>query len=111
VGVPVPEATQWDQLEHVGNCASPIFKHFERLAAQGEVIYQDDTPARILSLIDEHQEAAAQGQANDEGPSRTGMYTTALIAQVGESVLRERKKKATAGRVLTVRTARSRPGM
>jgi hypothetical protein len=34
-----------------------------------------------------------------------------LGAQVVESVLRERKKKATAGRVSAVRTARSRPGM
>jgi len=24
VGVPVPDATQWDQVEHVGNCAYPI---------------------------------------------------------------------------------------
>jgi len=34
-----------------------------------------------------------------------------LGAQVVENVLPERKKKATAGRGLTVRTARSRPGM
>jgi transposase len=84
VGVPVPDATQWDQIEHVGNCAYPIFKHFETLAAQGEVIYQDDTPARILSMIEENQEAAAQAQDNPEATSRTGMYTTALIVQVGE---------------------------
>jgi len=34
-----------------------------------------------------------------------------LGAQVVEDVLRERKKKATAGRGWAVRTARSRPGM
>jgi hypothetical protein len=34
-----------------------------------------------------------------------------LGAQVVERVLQERKKKATAGRVSGVRTARSRPGM
>jgi transposase len=84
VGVPVPDATQWDQLEHVGNCAYPVFKYFEQLAAQGEVIYQDDTPARILSLIDENHEAAVQAQDHAEASSRTGMYTTALIVQVGE---------------------------
>jgi transposase len=78
VGVPVPDATQWDQIEHVGNCAYPIFKHFEQVAAQGDVIYQDDTPARVLSLIEENQQV--QGQAT----ARTGMYTTALIVQVGE---------------------------
>jgi transposase len=84
VGVPVADATQWDQIEHVGNCAYPIFKHFEKLGAQGDVIYQDDTPARLLALIEENHEAAAQAHATGEAPSRTGMYTTALIVQVGE---------------------------
>jgi transposase len=84
VGVPVPDATQWDLIEHVGNCAYPIFKHLETLAAQGEVIYQDDTPARVLTLIDENQEAATQAQDSAEATFRTGMYTTALIVQVGE---------------------------
>ena len=84
VGVPVPDATQWDQAEVMGDCAHPIFKYLERLAAQGEVIYQDDTPGRILTLIEENQEAGAQAQATGGAPSRTGMYTTALIVQVGE---------------------------
>jgi transposase len=84
VGVPMPDATQWDQVELVGDCAHPIFKCLERLAAQGEVIYQDDTPGRILALIEENQEAAAQAKATGDAPSRTGMQTTALIVQVGE---------------------------
>jgi hypothetical protein len=84
VGVPVPDATQWDQAELVGDCAHPIFKYLERLAAQGEVIFQDDTPGRILTLIEENQEAVAQAKATGDAPSRTGMYTTALIVQVGE---------------------------
>jgi transposase len=84
VGVPVPDATQWDQVELVGDCAHPIFKYLERMAAQGEVVFQDDTPGRILTLIEENQEAGAQAQAKGEAPSRTGMYTTALVVQVGE---------------------------
>jgi transposase len=84
VGVPVPDATQWDQAELVGDCAHPIFKFLERLAAQGEVIFQDDTPGRILTLIEENRAAAAQAKATGAAPSRTGMYTTALIVQVGE---------------------------
>ena len=47
VGVPVPDATQWEQAELVGDCAHPLFKYLERLAAQGEVSYQDDTTARV----------------------------------------------------------------
>jgi transposase len=84
VGIPVPDATQWDQVERVGDCAHPIFKYLERLAAQGEVIFQDDTPGRILTLIEENQKAGAQAKATGDATSRTGMYTTALIVQVGE---------------------------
>jgi transposase len=75
LGIPVPDATQWDLIERVADCAYPVFKHLERLAAQGDVIYQDDTPVRILSLIEENQQP--------EPPARTGMYTTGLIVQAG----------------------------
>ena len=51
VGVPVPDATQWDQVEHVADCAYMVFEHLVYLAAQGQLIYQDYTPVRILSLI------------------------------------------------------------
>ena len=86
VGVPVPDATQWDQGEIVGDCTHPIFKYLEQLAAQGEVIFQDDTPGRVLTLIEENQLARAQAQAQGKvkPDTRTGMQTTALIAQVGE---------------------------
>jgi transposase len=73
VGVPVPDATQWDQIERVANCAYPVVKHWEKVAAQGEVIYQDDTPVRILSLIAENQQAAARAQNASPSAPRTGM--------------------------------------
>jgi transposase len=86
VGVPAPDATQWDQGEIVGDCSHPIFKCLEKLAAQGEVIFQDDTPGRVLALIEENQKAAAQAHAQGKAKTteRTGMQTTALIVQVGE---------------------------
>jgi transposase len=85
VGVPVADATQWDQTEIVGDCSHPIFKCLEKEAAQGEVIFQDDTPQRVLALIAENQQAAAQVHAQGKAKTdeRTGMQTTALIVQVG----------------------------
>jgi transposase len=85
VGVPVPDATQWDQAELVGDCSHPIFKCLEKLAAQGEVIFQDDTPHRILTLIEENQQARARAQAQGKTTTdeRTAMQTTALVVQVG----------------------------
>ena len=85
VGVPVADATQWDQAELVGDCSYPIFKWLETLAAQGEVIFQDDTPQRILTLIEENHQARARAQAQGKTKTeeRTGMQTTALMVQVG----------------------------
>lgn len=89
LGVPVPDATQWDQIEKVGDCCYKVFEHLEGLAAQGELIYQDDTSVRILSLIKENQrfraEAAAQGRSRSK--ERTGMFTTGLVVQVGERTI------------------------
>jgi transposase len=86
VGVPVPDATQWDQAEVVGDCSYPIFLQLEKEAAQGEVLFQDDTPQRILTLIEENQQARARAQAQGKTKTeeRTGMQTTALVVQVGE---------------------------
>ena len=63
LGVPVPDATQWDQIEVVGDCAYKVFEHMEREAAQGELIFQDDTAVRILSLIKENRALLAAAKA------------------------------------------------
>jgi transposase len=83
VGVPVADATQWDQIERVADCAYPVFEQLKTLAAQGAVIYQDDTHVRILSLIAENRRT----QAADTSGARTGMYTTALVAQQGAQTI------------------------
>ena len=45
-------------------------------AAQGEVIHNDDTKARILSLMKENEELSE----ND----RKGIFTTGIVSKVGE---------------------------
>ena len=85
LGVPVPDATQWDQIEQVGDCAYVVFVQMEQAAAQGELIFQDDTAVRILSLMQENLElvAVAQAQGLSTPKARTGMHTTALVVKVG----------------------------
>jgi transposase len=46
LGVPMPDATQWEQIERMGDSGYVVLGHLERLAAQGELIYQDDTAVR-----------------------------------------------------------------
>ena len=89
LGVPMPDATQWDQIERVGDSSYVVFEYLERLAAQGELIYQDDTSVRILSLIGENckMQAHAEAQGLSQPEERTGMYTTALVSKVGEQTI------------------------
>lgn len=75
LGVPLPDATQWDVLETVGDSGHAVFRHLEHLAAPGELISQDDTAVRMLSLVKENQGFAAQAEARglSQSPERTGM--------------------------------------
>lgn len=76
IGVPVSDATQWDQIEHLAGDVWPVFNELIYQAAQGELLYEDDTPVRVLSMIQENIAAPA-----DE---RRGMYTTGVVALVDE---------------------------
>jgi hypothetical protein len=89
LGVPMPDATQWDQIERVGDCCYVVFACLETLAAQGELIHQDDTSVRILTLMQENQQirAAAAAQGLSRAKERTGMFTTALVIRVGERLI------------------------
>lgn len=60
LGVSVPDATQWDEIEMVGDCAYKVFEQMEWEAAQGELIFHDDTAVRIVLLIKENRECFAQ---------------------------------------------------
>src|SRR5262249_9811610 len=84
--VPVPDATQWDQIELVADCSYRVFEVLERLAAQGELIHQDDTSVRILALMDDNRTMRAQAEARglSRPTERTGMLTTALVVKVGD---------------------------
>jgi len=64
-------------------------EYLERLAAQGELLYQDDTSVRMLSLRGANLKARAEAEALgcSRSKERTGMYTTALVVQVGEQTI------------------------
>lgn len=73
VGVPISESTMWDLIKDVNKPVSVIFDVLMTLAAQSDLFLQDDTVARILSVM-------ASNKNNTGKKSRTGMFTTGLIA-------------------------------
>ena len=103
VGVPVADATLWDLAEQVADSAWPVFESLWELAAQGAVIFQDDTHVRILTLVAENRRADATGATLE----RRGMFTTGLVVQVEQRVIcLYRSGRAHAGDNLTDLLAR-----
>jgi rRNA maturation protein Nop10 len=108
VGVPVADATLWELAERVADSAWPVFESLWALAAQGEVIFQDDTHVRILTLLAENRRAEATGDTLE----RRGMYTTGLVVQVEQRVIcLYRSGRAHAGDNLTELLARRETGL
>lgn len=74
-GVPLPPSTQWEQIVAVSEIPELIYEALWDLAAQGQLLHNDDTYMRVQSL---RQEIAA---SQEESP-RTGIFTTGIIAKV-----------------------------
>lgn len=74
LGFPLPDSTQFDLVEQVADCAYPVIGVLEKIAANGELSYYDDTSAKILSVI-------ADNRANPD-KKRTGMFTTGIISKI-----------------------------
>lgn len=75
IGIPLPDATQFELVESVADAAYRIYEYLKHRAADSSLAYHDDTTARILSMIKENQQS---------DPIRKAMYTTAMVF-TGES--------------------------
>jgi len=81
--VPLPASTQWDIVQAVAANVTPVFAELIRQAAQGDVLHNDDTTIKILSLMSERgrQEASAGIEDNiNNADQRTGLFTSGVVA-------------------------------
>ena len=76
-GVPLPASTQWEQIDAASKIPELVYEALIGVAAQGELVHNDDTPMRVQSL---RQEISAAESAD----SRTGIFTTSIISKVRE---------------------------
>jgi transposase len=74
-GVPLPESVQFERCEAVADAALPVFLYLRRLAADGQVIYSDDTRVKILSCLKEDKDL--------ENEQRRATNTTGLVIEAG----------------------------
>lgn len=70
---PLPDSTQWDEIQKLGGYAYSIFEVLQYLTANGAFIHNDDTYVKILSVIADLQKI--------DNPTRTGMFTTGIVGQ------------------------------
>jgi hypothetical protein len=75
-GVPLAASTQWQLMAAASQTPELVYEALIQVAAQAELLYNDDTPMRVQSL---RREMAA---SQDPDP-RKGIFTTGIIAQVG----------------------------
>jgi len=78
MGIPLPSATQWEIVREVGGVAEPAYQELIRQAAQGEVIHNDDTSAKILDLMKGRLNPEATAQADPK--TRTGIFTSGIVS-------------------------------
>lgn len=80
-GMPMPASTQWDVVQNAAKLLRPAFDELIREAAQGEVLYNDDTTMRVLELDKAALQAADDAEDSEK---RTGVFTTGIVSTKGK---------------------------
>jgi transposase len=83
VGIPLPASTQWGIVLDVFKIIHPAFKELIRQAAQGKVLYNDDTTMRILALMGKRAEKKRLAESDAGSPKkseRTGVFTSGIVS-------------------------------
>ncbi len=74
LGIPLPAATQCEIVAETAVPLQPALDELIRQAAQGEVVHNDDTSMRVLSL----------DRDADISPERTGVFTSGIVSVAEE---------------------------
>jgi transposase len=77
-GVPLPASDQWEQVRDAAERGPrDAHRHLAGLAAQGDLMHNDDTTMRVLELMEKtkrHQPLL------EEDPERRGVFTTGIVS-------------------------------
>jgi transposase len=74
LGVPLPASVQWQMAEESAEAVEPVFAELLRQAAQGGLLYNDDTSMRVLKL------------ERPPADTRTGVFTSGVVSR-GERLI------------------------
>ncbi len=87
LGIPLPASTQWDIVHAQAKHLEPVYVELLRQAAQGDVVYNDDTTVKILEMMGKRAKQAALAEASVEGAQektgkRSGLFTSGIVSTV-----------------------------
>jgi transposase len=86
LGIPLPASTQWDVVHPAAKQMAPVYHELIRQAAQGDVVYNDDTTIRILECMGKRARQAAwtedgaESSGKKNAPERSGLFTSGIVS-------------------------------
>jgi len=80
LGVPLPAGTQWGILEKAKPSCWPAYEWLIVMAAQGQVVHNDDT----RMLVRQRDPSEQNEDADPTASERTGQFTTGIVSILGD---------------------------
>jgi transposase len=85
LGIPLPASTQWDIMHALAKRIRPAYRELIRQAADGEVLYNDDTTIKILELMGKRARPRAVADESGEDSAkaekeRSGLFTSGIVS-------------------------------
>lgn len=78
MGMPFPSSTQWELVAEAAKKIAAAHTELIRQAAQGAILYNDDTPMKILEFMVEQRKQKERGE---KPPERTGTFTSGIVSE------------------------------
>jgi transposase len=75
--IPLPVATQWELVHQAAGRLEPAYRELIHQAAQGEVLYNDDTAMKVLAL-----EKRPELEPEEGSQEHTGVFTSGIVSTV-----------------------------
>jgi transposase len=77
-GIPLPASTQWEVVRDAARRYDAVYFELIHQAADGQVIYNDDTTMKVLELEDPERRKELDTDGDFEG--RTGVFTSGIVS-------------------------------
>ena len=94
LGIPLPAATQWEIVAQTAGNLAPALRELIRLAAQGQVLHNDDTTMKVLALggaatgpAPPAAQLAEDRDRPEQAGGRVGVFTSGIVSKVADHVI------------------------